>query len=361
MGKALESALANIKKKYGETTVFKGSDKLALNVETISTGSLALDAALLVGGYPKGRIIEISGPESGGKSFLCLMAIKQAQKQGITCAFIDAEHTLDRRWCEQLGIDVDNLIIAQPDYFEDALNQIVILAKTGEVGLVVFDSVPALPTKAEGKKDIGEATVGTHAKILTVSMRQMTPLFHEKGCTGLFINQLREKVGQMFGNPETTPGGRALKHHASVRIGVAKVFNTNITEGGRIIGHKIRARVKKNKVSTAQGVDVEFIIRYTEGIDWVDEIQTVGLQTGVIQRVNKSTYAIGEQTFRGQNAVSEYLADNPEVVGDLEEKIKEAMRTGVVTAPEREQNDDVDDVDGVEPISDDQEFLSLEE
>lgn len=357
MGKALESALSAIKKKYGETTVFKGSDKLALNVETISTGSLALDAALLVGGYPKGRIIEISGPESGGKSFLCLMAIKQAQKQGITCAFIDAEHTLDRNWCTQLGIDVDKLVIAQPDFFEDALNQIIILAKTGEVGLIVFDSVPALPTKAEGGKAIGEATIGTHAKILTVAMRQMTPLFHEMGCTGLFINQLREKVGQMFGNPETTPGGRALKHHSSVRIAVARVFRSDITEGGRLVGHRIRAKVKKNKVSTAQGIAVEFAIRYTKGIDWVDEIQTVGLQTGVIQRINKSTYGIGDQTFRGQKALAEFLADNLEAVADLEVKIKEAMKSGVITAPEIPQ----DDVEDEELVSDDQEFLSLEE
>ena len=360
MGKALESALQAIKKKYGETSVFKGSEKIALEVETIPTGSLALDAALLVGGYPKGRIIEVSGPESGGKSFLCLMAIKQAQKQGIKCAFIDAEHTLDRRWCTQLGINVDELLIAQPDSFEEALNIIMLLAKSGEVGLIVFDSVPSLPTKAESDKEIGEATIGTHARILTVALRKMTPLFHEQGVTGLFINQLRDKIGG-YGNPETTPGGRALKHGASVRIGVTRVGGSDIKEGERLIGHRIRAKVKKNKVSTAQGVDVEFTIFYSQGIDWTDEIMTVGLQTGIIVRVNKSTYAIGKETFRGQDAVAEYLKKNPEVVKDLEVKVKEAMKNGVVRAPEVLTTDTDASDDSDEVLGKDEDFLKLEE
>jgi len=359
MGKALESALATIRKRYGETSVFKGNEKVALEVETIPTGSLALDAALLVGGYPKGRVIEISGPESGGKSFLCLMAIKQAQKQGIVCAFIDAEHTLDRRWCEKLGISTDDLIISQPDTFEEALNTIMLLAKTGEIGLIVFDSVPSLPTKIEGDKDIGEATVGTHAKILTVALRQMTPLFHEKGVTGLFINQLRDKIGG-YGNPETTPGGRALKHGASVRIGVTKVGGSDIKEGDRLIGHRIRAKVKKNKVSTAQGVDVEFAIYYESGIDWVDEILTVGLQTGVIERVNKSTYAVGKENFRGKEALQEYLKEHLDIVKELETKIKEAMKSGVVTAPENTPIDNEEEDDEIVG-KDDEKFLKLGE
>jgi len=357
MGKALESALAIIKKKYGETAVFKGSEKVALEVETIPTGSLALDAALLVGGYPKGRIIEISGPEAGGKSFLCLMAIKHAQKQGIMCAFIDAEHTLDRNWCNTLGINVDDLLISQPDTFEEALNTILLLAKTGEVGLIVFDSVPSLPTRLEGEKEIGESTVGTHAKILTVALRQMTPLFHEKGVTGLFINQLRDKIGG-YGNPETTPGGRALKHGASVRIGVAKIGGSDIKDGERLIGHRIRAKVKKNKVSTTQGIDVEFTVYYNQGIDWVDEIMTVGLQTNVITRVNKSTYAVGKENFRGQEALQEYLKKHLEVVKDLEIKVKEAMKNGVITTPEKPVSDDDDD-DSNEIIGKDEEFLKL--
>lgn len=357
MGKALESALARIKKQYGETAVFMGSDRVALKVETIPTGSLALDAALLVGGYPKGRIIEISGPESGGKSFLCLMAIRQAQKAGITCAFIDAEHTLDRLWCTTLGINVDDLIISQPDTFEEALNTILLLAKSGEVGMIVFDSVPALPTKQEGDKEIGEATVGSHARELTVFMRQATPLFHETGTTGLFINQLRDKIGS-YGNPETTPGGRALKHHCSVRIGVAKMGGSEIKEGTRIIGHRIKVRVKKNKVSTAQGVEVQFTIYYNSGIDWVDEITTVGLQTGVITRVNKSTYAVGGEQFRGNEKLQEYLNANPKVVQELSAKVIEAMKSGVVVAPESAENGDDDD-DGI--VGKDEEFLKLGE
>lgn len=361
MGKALEAAMAKIRKSYGETSVFKGGEKVALEVETLSTGSLALDAALLVGGYPVGRIIEVSGPEAGGKSFLCLMAIKEAQKQGKVCAFIDAEHTLDRTWCEKLGIDVDNLIISRPDFFEDALNQIFILAGSGEVDLIVFDSVPALPTKVEGDKDIGEATVGSHAKILTVALRKMTPLFHKNNVTGLFINQLREKIGVMLGNPETTPGGRALKHGASVRIGVGRVASSNIKEGDKIIGHKIRARVNKNKVSTAQGISVEFQIRYESGIDWVDEIQTVGLQTGVIERVNKSTYSVLGEQIRGSKGVAQYLQDNPKVVEELSGKVKEAMRNGIVTAPAELESGKEPANELLELEEEDSEFLSLEE
>lgn len=361
MGKSLEAAMAKIRKRYGETSVFKGSEKVALEVETLSTGSLALDAALLVGGYPRGRIIEVSGPEAGGKSFLCLMAIKEAQKQGKVCAFIDAEHTLDRAWCEKLGIDVDSLIISRPDYFEDALNQIFILAGSEEVDLIVFDSVPALPTKAEGGKDIGEATVGTHAKILTVALRKMTPLFHNNGVTGLFINQLREKIGVMFGNPETTPGGRALKHGASVRIGVARVGSSNIKAGDKIIGHKIRARVLKNKVSTAQGISVEFQIYYESGIDWVDELQTVGMQTGIIERINKSTYSVLGEQIKGANNVGQYLQDNPKVVEELSVKVKDAMRNGIVTAPEEAGEGDDSPDELLELEEKDAEFLSLEE
>jgi recombination protein RecA len=362
MGKSLEAALTAMKKRFGETSVFKGDEKVMVEVETISSGSLALDAALLVGGYPRGRLIELSGPEAGGKSFLSLMAIKKAQEQGLTCVFIDGEHTLDRAWCTKLGIDVDKLIIAHPDFLEDALNQMILFAKTGEVGLIVLDSVPALPTKAESNKEIGEATIGGHAKILSNALRQMTPLFHQKQVTGIFINQLREKIGVMFGNPETTPGGRALKHHCSVRIGVTKVGNTDIKDDfGRIIGHTIRARVKKNKVSTAQGLTVEFIIKYTEGIDRLDEIQTVGLQCGVITKPNNKTYVVGDQKFIGQQALSNFLAENPKVATEVEQKIMTAMRDGVKTTTIEPEEDDGGDSEGISVKDNGEEFLSLKE
>jgi protein RecA len=294
-------------------------------------------------------------------TFLCLMAIKEAQKAGKVCAFIDAEHTLDRDWLTRLGINVGELYVFRPDFFEDALNMILDLAKTGEVDLVVFDSVPALPTKAEAKKEIGQATVGTHAKILTTAMRQMTPLFHQKGMTGLFINQLRDKIGEMWGDPETTPGGRALKHHASVRVRVARVGGSTVKEGSKAIGHRVRARVVKNKTSTAQSFSVEFPIYYLSGIDTVDEINTVGIQTGVIERINKSTYSVNGQQIKGKDNVAAYLKENPGVIEQLAAQVKEAVRNGVVVA--EEPTDEV--LDGEVLDSDltmeDEEFLSLEE
>jgi len=359
MGKELESALRKMKEKYGETTVFKADEKIIANVEVISSGSLALDAALLVGGYPKGRIVEVSGPESGGKSFLCLIAIKKAQEKGITCAYVDSEHTFDPNWAGRLGIKVDeSLIITKPEFFEDALNQILILAKTGEVGLIVWDSVAASPTKSESGKDIGEASVGVHAKVLTNALRQMTPIFHKNGVTGLFINQLRDKIGVMYGNPETTPGGRALKHFASVRVGVSKVGSSEIKdELDRVIGHKIRARVKKNKVSTAQGIAVEFTVKYTEGIDKIDEVISVGIQCGAIQRPNNKTYVVGTEKIIGAKALTDFLTENPKVVAELEQQVMKAMREGVKTAasvPEGEGSSD-DDKPGA-----DENFLKLE-
>ncbi len=355
--RTLESALDKLKKKFGETAVFKGSENVITDVETIPTGSLALDAALLVGGLPRGRLIEFAGPEAGGKSFLSFMAIKAAQEQGLTCAFLDGEHTLDRNWLIRLGINFDDLIITRPEYLEDALNMMLSLAKTGEVDLIVLDSVPSLPTKLEGGKEIGEATVGTHAKTLTVALRLMTPVFNQNNVTGIFINQLREKIGVMFGDPVTTPGGRALKHHCSVRINIARVGSSEIKDDKkRPIGHRIRARVKKNKVSTAQNITAEFNIFYNEGIDWLDEILTVGIDTGVIERPSKVMYKVGGEQVKGKDALQEYLRENPEIVKELGEKVKEIIRTGVKTVPKavvepEKNNDNIDD----------QEFLDLEE
>lgn len=352
----LQKALDEMKKRYGETSVFRGNEFVVEDVEVVSTGSLALDAALLSGGYPKGRIIQISGAESSGKTFLCLMAIKKAQEAGITCAFIDAEHTLDRKWCERLGIKYEDLIITQPEWFEDALQQIALLAKTGDVGLIVWDSVPSLDSKMNEKKDIGEVGVGQHARVLSASLKRLTPLFHEHGVTGLFINQLREKIGVMYGNPETTPGGRALKHACSVHIQVAKVSRSMIQdELGRDIGHRIRAKVKKNKISTAQGIEVEFLVRYLDGIDRLDEIISVGIQCGVVERPNNKTYLINGEKINGKDNIQPYLEKNPDVVTKLEKDIMEAMRKGVKVAPPKDGSDDE------EPDLKDESFISLEE
>jgi len=362
MGKELESALKKMKEKYGETSVFRADEKIMANVETISSGSLALDAALLVGGYPKGRLIEVSGPEASGKSFLCLMAIKKAQEAGMICAYIDSEHTFDPNWAKRLGIKVnDSLLITKPEFFEDALNQILLFAKTGEVGLIVWDSVASSPTKAESEKEVGEATIGVQAKILTAALRQLVPLLHQKGTTCLFINQLRDKIGVMFGATETTPCGRCLKHTASVRIGVGKVGSSEIKDSlDRVVGHRIRAKVKKNKVSTAQGISVEFLVKYTEGIDKVDEILSVGLQCGVIQRPNNKTYIVGSEKLTGKDKVAEYLETNPKAVKELESQIIAAMREGVKTAPPAdEKGDDIDDSNEI--IGKDEEFLKLGE
>lgn len=360
MGKSLQSALTAMKKKYGETSVFQGNENVVVEVETISTGSLALDAALLSGGYPKGRIIQISGAESSGKTFLCLMAIKKAQQAGLTCAFIDAEHTLDRKWCTQLGIDYDALIITQPDWFEEALQQISILAKTGEVGLIVWDSVPCLDSKMNEKKDIGEIGVGQHARVLSSSLKRLTPILHRNGTILLAINQLREKVGVMYGNPETTPGGRALKHACSVHVEVAKVSRSMISDDlGRDMGHRIRARVKKNKISTAQGIQVDFLIRYLDGIDYIDEICSVGVQCGVIERPNNKTYIIDGVKISGKDNIPAYLNNSPDVAKKLETDILAAMRKGVKVAKPVEG--DSDEVEEISELEEDSEFLSMEE
>jgi len=357
---SLSDVMKDMKKRYGETSVFRGSESVSIEVETLSTGSLALDAALLCGGYPKGRLIEVSGIESSGKTFLCLMAIKRAQQQGMTCAFVDAEHTLDRPWCEKLGIKFDDLIITRPDFTEDALTQIMMLARSGEVALIVWDSVPALPTKAESAKEMDEMTMGSHAKILTRAMRELTPICHKNNCTVLFINQIREKIargGPMYGDPETTPGGRALKHHCSVRIKVTRVGSSQIEDSlKRTIGHTIRARVLKNKTSTAQGITVEFVIKYEEGIDVIDEIETVGIQCGVIQRPNKIMYSLNGVQLKGQKGLRTYLEEHPEEVKKLEVQIKDTMRNGIKTLPEAEaeasdtDSDLLDTVGGKEDV-----------
>lgn len=358
--KKLNDVLKVMKKKYGETSVFKGEENLAVAVETISTGSLSLDAALLCGGYPKGRLIEVSGPEAGGKTLLCLLAIKKGQEAGEVCAFIDAEHTLDRAWCIQLGINYDELIICRPEFMEDALSQIGMLAKSGAVSLIVWDSVPALSTKREAEGKMEDVTVGAHARGLTKALRLFTPIFHQNGVTGLFINQVREKIGATGPRGmimEGTPGGRALKHHCSVRIKVRKVGGSDIKDDmGRVIGHRIRAKVAKNKVSTAQNTQAEFNIIYDSGIDTLDELVTVGLSSGIIEKPNKVMYKIGETSIKGIGALKEHLEAHPDQVKDLEKRALEAVRSELKTVRPEDEEGIADEPDG-----DDEEFLDLEE
>jgi len=353
----LDNLMKKFKKQYGDTSVFKGDEKAILDIETISSGSLALDAALLTGGLPKGRIVQVAGPESSGKTFLCMCAIVSAQKEGIQCVFVDGEHTFDAKWATGLGIDVTKLIVTRPDFIEDALQQIMEFAKTGEVGMIVWDSVPALPTKQEASKKMEDPIVGGHAKILTRALRLLTPIFDHSGCIGLFINQIREKIGVMFGSPETTPGGRALKHACSITLKVTRVGGSIIKDSlKRPIGHKIRVRVEKNKISTAQGITVEFLIRYVQGIDKVDEAVTVGIQTGAIKRVNKSTYSILGHEIRGKDNIAEYLDSDPTIFERLREKVIAAMKEGKV-------DDDSEDDESEEDIeeTEEEDFLSMDE
>lgn len=351
----INKLMDKFKKKYGDTTVFSGDENIECEIETISTGSLALDAALIVGGFPKGRVITVAGPEASGKTFLTMCAIAEAQKSGIQCAFIDAEYTFDANWATRLGIDVTKLIVARPEFMEDALQMIIELAKTGEVGLIVWDSVVALPTKQEGGKEVGEATIGTHAKALTVALRLLTPIISRNNVTCIFINQLREKIGVMFGDPITTPGGRALKHASSIVLHVTRVGGSELKNGTVPYGHKVRVRVKKNKMSTAQNIVVEFTIKYLEGIDRAEEALTVGVESGAIERINKSTYGFAGQTFRGKAALGEFLAENPDEVIKLRDSVIESMKKGFEATEDEAPDLELEDEDESE------EFLSMED
>ena len=317
--KALQAALANIEKNFGKGSIMKMGEEKIENVEVIPTGSISLNAALGVGGYPKGRIIEIYGPESSGKTTLAIHAIAECQKAGGVAAFIDAEHAFDRFYAEKLGVDIANLYISQPDNGEQALEIADQLIRSSAVDILVVDSVAALTPKAEIEGDMGENKVGLHARLMSQALRKLTGTISKTKTTCIFINQLREKIGVMFGSPETTTGGNALKFYASVRIDVRKA-NAPIKDGETAIGSQVKVKVVKNKVAPPFR-KAEFEIMYGEGISKVGEIVSLGVEYNIIKK-SGSWFSYGDTKLgQGDAAVKELLKDNPELCDEIEAKI----------------------------------------
>lgn len=315
--KALQAAMAKIEKDFGRGSVMRMGDEQVEDVEVIPTGSLALDAALGVGGYPKGRIIEIYGPESSGKTTLAIHAIAQAQKEGGIAAFIDAEHAFDRFYAKKLGVDVDELLIAQPDNGEQALEIADQLIRSSAIDIIVIDSVAALTPKAEIEGDMGDNKVGLQARLMSQALRKLTSTISKTNTTCIFINQLREKIGVMFGNPETTTGGNALKFYASVRLDIRRV--TTLKDGDTPIGNQVRVKIVKNKVAPPFR-KAEFEITFGEGISHVGEIVDLGVELGIIKK-SGSWFSYGETRLgQGRDAVKRVIKDNPELTAELEEK-----------------------------------------
>ncbi len=321
--KALKLTLDKLDKTYGKGTVMKMGDRAVEDVEVIPTGSLGLDVALGVGGYPRGRVIEIYGPESSGKTTLTLHAMAEAQKKGGIAAFIDAEHAFDRGYAEKLGVDVENLIISQPDNGEQALEIADNLIRSGAIDIVVIDSVAALTPKSEIEGEMGDSKMGLHARLMSQALRKLTGSISKTKCTVIFINQLREKIGVMFGNPETTTGGNALKFYASVRLDIRR--STQIKDSdSNAMGNKTRVKVVKNKVAPPFK-QVEFDIMYGEGISKVGEIIDLGVDFEIIKKAG-SWFSYDETKLgQGRDAVKALLLDNPELMDELEKKIKDAI------------------------------------
>jgi recombination protein RecA len=321
--KALQLTLDKLDKTYGKGTVMKMGDKAIEEVETISSGSLGIDLALGVGGYPRGRIIEIYGPESSGKTTLTLHAIAEAQKAGGIAAFIDAEHAFDRNYAEKLGVDIENLIISQPDNGEQALEIAENLIRSGAIDIVVIDSVAALTPKSEIEGEMGDSKMGLHARLMSQALRKLTGTISKTNCTVFFINQLREKIGVMFGNPETTTGGNALKFYASVRLDIRR--STQIKDGDNVLGNRTKVKVVKNKVAPPFKV-AEFDIMYGEGVSKTGEILDLAVEFEIIKKAG-SWFSYGETKLgQGRDAVKSLIKDNPELADELEVKIKNHIK-----------------------------------
>ena len=318
----LDEALRQIEKQYGKGSVMRLGDRTNVDVDVISSGSLAIDYCLGVGGFPKGRIVEIYGPESSGKTTLALQAIAECQKKGGKAAFIDAEHAIDPKYAKALGVDIDDLILSQPDSGEQALEITEVLAKSGAIDLIVIDSVAALVPQAELDGEMGDQNVGLHARLMSKAMRKLAGTMSTHNCLAIFINQLREKVGVMFGNPETTTGGRALKFYSTIRLEVRK--SEAIKNGPEIIGNKVNVKVSKNKVAAPfKTTSVE--IYYGEGISHTSEVVSLGVDLGIIEKSGAWFSYGAEKIGQGKEAVRAFLKANPEIDQEITEKIKKEL------------------------------------
>ena len=340
--KALEAALGQIEKQFGKGSVMKLGDVTAMEIEAIPTGALSLDIALGIGGIPRGRIIEVYGPESSGKTTLALHMIAEAQKLGGEAAFIDAEHALDPVYAKHLGVDIDNLIVSQPDTGEQALEITEALVRSGAIDVVVVDSVAALVPKAEIDGDMGDSHIGLQARLMSQALRKLAGVINKSKCVVIFINQLREKVGVMFGNPETTAGGRALKYYASVRLDIRKV--ENIKQDGEVIGNRARVKVVKNKVAPPFR-EAEFDIVYGKGISKEGNILDIAVNLDIIEKSGSWFSYNGERIGQGRENVKKYLTDNPEVMEEVEKKIRENFNEAFEKSLGDEEVDEEEDVE----------------
>ncbi len=320
--KVLQAAISKIEKNYGKGSIMKLGDKAVEEVDTISTGSIALDSALGVGGFPKGRIIEIYGPESSGKTTLAIHAIAESQKNGGLAAFIDAEHAFDSNYAKKLGVDVDNLYISQPDNGEQALEIADNLISSGAVDIIVIDSVAALTPKSEIDGEMGDSKMGLHARLMSQALRKMTATISKTKCCCIFINQLRDKIGVMFGSPETTTGGNALKFYSSIRLDIRRI--QAIKDGEINIGNRVRVKIVKNKVAPPFR-QVEFDLLFGQGISKMGEMVDIGVDAGILKK-SGSWFSYGETKLgQGREAVKQLLADNPELQEEITAQIKEYL------------------------------------
>ncbi|MDR2589672.1 MAG: recombinase RecA [Oscillospiraceae bacterium] len=347
--KALDTALSQIEKSHGKGAIMRLGDRQAVNVDSISTGSISLDFALGIGGVPRGRIVEIYGPESSGKTTLALHIIAEAQKAGGEAAFIDAEHALEPAYARALGVDIESLLISQPDMGDDALAITEVLVRSGAVDVVVVDSVAALVPRSEVEGDIGDASVGVVARLMSQALRKLAGSISKTNCVVIFINQLREKIGVTYGNPETTPGGRALKYFSSVRIDVRRF--ESIKTGTELIGNRTRAKVVKNKVAPPFR-EGEFDIMFGEGISKVGELVDLGVKLEIIEKAG-AWYTVNELRFQGRDNVKEYLKENPEIADELEatirrdaQKLMSPQEKAAAKAAGRAIDIEADDFDG---------------
>ncbi len=326
--KALQLTLDKLEKTYGKGTIMKLGDKQIVDIEVISTGSLGLDIALGVGGLPKGRVIEIYGPESSGKTTLAIHAIAESQRKGGMAAFIDAEHAFDRNYAEALGVDTENLLISQPDNGEQALEIAENLIRSGAIDIIVIDSVAALVPRSEIEGEMGDSKMGLQARLMSQAMRKLTGTIGRTGCCCIFINQLREKIGVMFGNPETTTGGNALKFYASIRLDIRRQGSPIKDKEGNMMGNNVKVKVVKNKVAPPFRI-ANFDIMYGEGISKTGEIIDLGVDLEIVQKSGSWFSYGGSKIAQGRDGAKQFMSDNPEVADEIEAKIREKVATGM--------------------------------
>ncbi|NLK88115.1 MAG: recombinase RecA [Clostridiaceae bacterium] len=340
--KALEMALGQIEKQFGKGAVMILGENAHMNIETIPTGAIGLDIALGVGGVPRGRIVEVFGPESSGKTTVALHIVAEAQKAGGDAAFIDAEHALDPVYAKRLGVDIDNLIVSQPDTGEQALEIAEALVRSGAIDVIVIDSVAALVPKAEIDGEMGDSHVGLQARLMSQALRKLAGVISKSKTTAIFINQLREKVGIMFGNPETTPGGRALKFYSSVRLDVRRI--ESLKQGTEVIGNRTRVKVVKNKVAPPFK-DAEFDIIYGQGISKEGSVLDVGVNLDIVNKSGSWFSYNGQRIGQGRENVKQYMKENPEITKEIEMKIRENYNQAFANSISQPKKDDDEEMD----------------